>query len=419
MKVLWLVNITLPAFARAKGLPVNVREGWLSGLFDRFAMRDDPDRRITLGVLFPAAKEEQEVLDGVTFYGFREDLAHPEHYDNRLEKRFRAVLDDFAPDLVHVFGTEFPHALAMARTYENPEHLLIGIQGICSEIALRYRADLPDSVWKRVTVRDALRRDSLEKQQEKFRVRGVREKSTLLLASHVTGRTAFDREFTRRLVPRATYHHMNETMREPFYEGAWIKENMRPHSIFVAQGDYPLKGLHFLLRILPRLVREFPDTHVFVTGKSVIKDRLRCGAYGEYLEYLITRGQLENNVTFVGEQTAEDMRTWYLTSHVFLCPSVLENSPNALGEAMLIGTPCIASEAGGIPSMLEHGKEGLLFPAGNLQALYDSIRMLFTDEALCGRLSEAARDRARITHDPLRNLERLKEIYRTICKEDA
>ena len=418
MRVLWLVNITLPAYARAMGLPVNVREGWLSGLFDRLS-EDETEAPVTLGVLFPSGREEKEVLHGAVFYGFREDLVHPEQYNSRLEKRFREVLDDFAPDLVHVFGTEFPHALAMARVYENPEHLLVGIQGICSEIALRYRADLPESVWKRVTVRDALRRDSLEKQQEKFRVRGVREKSTLLLASHVTGRTVFDREFTRRLVPRATYHHMNETMRAPFYEGAWIKENMRPYSIFVAQGDYPLKGLHFLLRILPRLVREYPETHVFVAGKSVIKDKLRCGAYGEYLEYLITRGNLEEHITFAGEQTAEDMRTWYLTSHVFLCPSVLENSPNALGEAMLIGTPCIASDTGGIPSILEHEKEGLLFPAGNLQALYDSIVRLFTDDALCERLSGAARERARITHDPLRNLARLKEIYRTICEEEA
>ena len=419
MKVLWLVNITLPAYARAKCRPVDVREGWLSGLFDCFSGNEKPGEDIALGVLFPAEHEKKEELNGVVFYGFKEDLVHPEQYDKRMEKRFRAVLDDFAPDIVHIFGTEFPHTLAMARTCDTPEHLLIGIQGVCSEIALRYRADLPEAVWKRVTLRDALKRDSLEKQQEKFRVRGVREKSALLLASHVTGRTAFDRTFTGKLVPQAAYHHMNETMRAPFYEGAWRRENARPYSVFVAQGDYPLKGLHFLLRILPRLVREFPDTHVFVAGKQVIKDRLRCGAYGEYLDYLIARGRLENNVTFVGEQTAEDMRTWYLTSHVFLCASVLENSPNALAEAMLIGTPCVASQAGGIPSMLEHEIEGLLFPAGNLQAMYDSIVRLFTDDALCERLSRAARERARVMHDPERNARRLREIYDAICEGTA
>ena len=419
MKVLWLVNITLPAYARAKNQSVNVREGWLSGLFEQISKRDRSLDGNALGVLFPAGHTEKEVIEDVTFYGFREDLAHPEHYDRGMEKRFREVLDDFEPDLVHVFGTEFPHALAMARTYENPEHLLIGIQGICSEIAQCYRADLPEAVWQRVTLRDALRRDSLEKQQEKFRVRGVREKSALLLASHVTGRTAFDRAFTAKLVPRATYHHMNETMRAPFYEGAWSRETAQPFSVFMAQGDYPLKGLHFLLRILPRLVREFPETHVFVAGKPVIKDRLRTGAYGEYLAYLIARGNLESHITFTGELTAEEMHEKYLTSRVFLCPSVLENSPNALAEAMLTGTPCAVSDAGGIPSMTEHENEGLLFPAGNLQALYDCIVRLFTDDALCGRLSENARTRARLTHDPLRNAARLNEIYRAICEENA
>ena len=416
---MWLVNITLPAYARAKGLPVNVREGWLSGLFECIAKDTDSAEKPELGVLFPSGRDDTEVLEDVTFYGFREDLSRPEHYDTRMEKRFRAVLDDFKPDLVHIFGTEFPHALAMARTYENPEHLLIGIQGICTEIAMRYRADLPEAVWKRVTLRDALRRDSLEKQQEKFRVRGVREKSALLMASHVTGRTSFDREFTRRLVPRATYHHMNETMRAPFYEGAWHRDSIIPYSVFVAQGDYPLKGLHFLLRILPRLVREFPQMKVFVAGKQIIKDRVRCGAYGEYLDYLIARGHLENHVTFVGEQAAEDMRTWFLKSHVYLCPSVLENSPNGLAEAMLIGTPVVASQAGGIPSMIESGREGLLFAPGNLQAMYESIKTLFTDEALCVRLSEAARKRAVLAHNPGANYARLKEIYRTICEVDA
>ena len=220
MKVLWLVNIMLPVYAETYGLQASVREGWLTGLYERFAASSGTEDGIRLAVCFPGETDgRREVIGDVTFYRFREDLSRPEVYHRGMEDRFRAILDEFDPDLVHIFGTEFPHALAMARACGRPQRILIGIQGICSEIASRYRADLPEAVWKRVTPRDLLRRDSLIQQQEKFRVRGVREKSALLIAGHVTGRTAFDREFTRKHLPHAVYHHMNETMRAPFYEG--------------------------------------------------------------------------------------------------------------------------------------------------------------------------------------------------------
>ncbi|MBQ4416769.1 MAG: hypothetical protein II868_03670 [Butyrivibrio sp.] len=279
MKVLWLVNIMLPAYAEANGLEASVREGWLTGLYERFRRPSRADQDIRLAVCFPGDTDGQaETAEDVLFYRFREDLSRPEVYDRRLEERFRAILDEYDPDLVHIFGTEFPHALAMARAFGRPHRTLIGIQGICSEIAKIYRASLPEAVWKRVTMRDFLRRDSLRQQQEKYRVRGMREKSALMIAGHVTGRTAFDREFTRKLVPHAVYHHMNEIMRAPFYEGAWTYDRAVPHTVFVAQGDYPLKGLHFLLRasdgcvtLSVRRYEEtlYPDFEGFYEGRRV------------------------------------------------------------------------------------------------------------------------------------------------------
>ena len=418
MKVLWLVNIMLPAYAEANGLEASVREGWLTGLYERFLRSSAEEHDIRLAVCFPGDTDgRKEMIGDVSFYRFREDLSRPERYDRRLEKRFRAILDEYDPDLVHIFGTEFPHALAMARACGRPGRILIGIQGICSEIAGRYRADLPEAVWKRVTPRDLLRRDSLIQQQEKYRMRGVREKSALLIAGHVTGRTAFDREFTRKLLPHAVYHHMNETMRAPFYEGQWTYENAVPHTVFVAQGDYPLKGLHFLLRALPYLRRRFPDLHVTVAGNNIIRDKLRIGAYGEYLQYLIRKNNLADSVTFTGSLTAQGMREQYLRSHVFACPSVLENSPNALGEAMLTGVPCIASRAGGIPSMLDDGREGILFPAGDVRALAEGLQSLLENRALCEKLSAGARVRAGKTFDGAANVMRLNEIYREMAGE--
>ncbi|MBR0164212.1 MAG: glycosyltransferase family 4 protein [Lachnospiraceae bacterium] len=438
MRVLWVVNIMLPAYALKKGIASSVREGWLTGIYEQIVSAGSKGEDLTLGVLFPAPKKGRaEVVDGVTFYPFKEDLAHPERYDKSLEKKFFDIIEQFQPDIAHIFGTEFPHALAFVRAFQSPERTLIGLQGICTEIAKYYRADLPDTVFSHATIRDAVKRDSLEQQRDKMEIRGVRERGAMLLAGHITGRTSFDREFAKKLCPRAIYHPLNETMRPAFYEGAWSLERADRHTIFVAQGDYPLKGLHFLLRAMPQLIRRFPDLRLKIAGIPVfdhrkeggrkegsgkrraflaVKKRLpqdvRNGAYGEYLRQIITAGSFWDHVTLTGVLDAEQMREAYLSAHIVLCPSMLENSPNSVAEAMLLGVPCAASRAGGIPSMIEDHQTGLLFTAGDSKSLALAVNELFEDDTLCRTLSENAREVARIRHDPETNGNRLLAIYR-------
>lgn len=54
----------------------------------------------------------KDTVRGVPYYMFREDTVHPENYDASMEQSLKAVIDDFQPDIVHIFGTEFPHTLA-------------------------------------------------------------------------------------------------------------------------------------------------------------------------------------------------------------------------------------------------------------------------------------------------------------------
>ena len=81
-------------------------------------------------------------------YAFVEDLTAPEQYDLDLEDYFKLIIDDFQPDIMHVFGTEFPHALASVRIFNDPDHTLIGIQGLISACARVYMADLPMKVQR-------------------------------------------------------------------------------------------------------------------------------------------------------------------------------------------------------------------------------------------------------------------------------
>ncbi len=437
----------LPVIGRELNLPYSNREGWLSGIFERIQKKEAP---FELGICFPLgeadlAKVSGKLLGGggayrwqykkeemargkrllvqdVDCYAFAENLGAPEIYDAQMETVFKQIIEDFAPDVIHIFGTEFPHTLSAVRAFDRPDRTLIGIQGLCSEIAKVYMAGLPVKVQKSVTFRDFIRRDSILRQQEKFIRRGENEVQALLKCGNITGRTRFDREGCARINPKARYYPMNETMRAEFYTGKWSLTDCEEHSIFLGQGDYPLKGMHFALEALALLSPKYPDAKLYVAGNSILghdtlKQKLKLPAYGKYLLFLIQKYHLESKVILLGKLDAEEMKRQFLKSSVFICPSVLENSPNTIGEAKLLGVPVAASMAGGIPDMIEDGKDGLLFPVGDVKRMAEQIEVLWdrtqdgNGRCLAEYISEEARRKARVIHDGEANYLRLLEIY--------
>ena len=442
-RVLWICNIMLPVIGKELGMPYSNREGWLSGIFERAQKKEAP---FTLGICFPmeefpmgkfpveggetkSGRVGKFSVRGAACYAFAENLKTPEVYDAGMEEAFRKIFRDFEPDIIHVFGTEFPHALAAVKAFGKPERTLIGIQGLCGEIAKVYMAGLPEKVQRQVTFRDIIRKDSIRRQQEKFIRRGENEAEAIRGCKNITGRTCFDREGTAKLNPDAGYYPMNETLRSEFYEGEWRPEECEPHSIFLGQGDYPLKGMHFVLGAMAGLVSKYPDCKLYVAGNSVIshatlKEKLKLPAYGKYLLKLIKQHGLEKHVVMLGKMDACEMKERYLKSSVFVCASILENSPNTVGEAQLLGVPVAASFAGGIPDMITDGVDGLLFPVGNEKKLAEAVEKLWDKEpderglCLAERISTRERQRARTVHDGEKNYARLIEIYDEIIQKD-
>ena len=394
MKVLWVCNIALPVIARQLHLEVSNKEGWLSGLAGTLLERRHKNG-IELSVAFPMQGNEcpegQEIAS-MRCYGFPEDVRCPEKYDENLEHALKKIVDKVRPDVVHCFGTEYPHTLAMCRIFPDKDRVLVGLQGLCTLYAQAYFADLPEKVVFSVTFRDWLKRDSLRQQQEKFVLRGNMERESISLAGNVTGRTRWDRDSAAKWNPHARYHLMNETLRPEFYGPVWKAENCIPHSIFVSQGDYPLKGLHYMLLAMPKILEKYPDAQVYVAGNSLVnygtpKEKLKISAYGRYLRKLLKDGGLADKVSFTGKMSAEQMRDRYLASSLFVCPSSLENSPNSLGEAMLLGMPCVCAAVGGIPSIFTAGEDGILYQGF---VMPDESRTACTAEGGRGREAECA-----------------------------
>ena len=97
------------------------------------------------------------------------------------------------------------------------------------------------------------------------------------------------------------------------------------------------------------------------------------------------------------------MKERYLKSQVFVLPSSIENSPNSLGEAMLLGVPCIASE-------------GLIYPADDPHLLAHDICEMFAHPEKAAQMARAGREHAGKTHDAQKNLEILHQIYTEIAR---
>lgn len=430
MRILWICNIMLPTIAKHLNKETNVKEGWITGLCEQVLFNSD-DNEIELGVCFPADAVLQGYHEQITVdvqgkqsklhaYAFVEDTTRPDKYDKNLEPELKKIFDNFKPDLIHCFGTEYPHTLAAVKVCPDRDKILLGIQGICFALAEAYFADLPKNVCKRFLFRDLLKWDNISIQYKKFYRRGLMEKEAFKLAHNVTGRTRWDKQKATEVNPEVNYHFMNETLRPQFYSGQWSYENCKPHSIFLSQGDYPIKGLHYVLWALPKILQEYPDTHIYVAGQSIIryntlKEKLKISSYGKYLLKQIEELKLQDKVTFLGRLNAEEMKEQYLSSNLFLCPSILENSPNSLGEAMLLGVPCVAANVGGIPSLFSE-KEGILFEGGNPNALADAVLTMWQDENRLHEYTSNARARALCNHDADANYHTLVQIYNNMLK---
>lgn len=469
MKVLWLCNVVLPMAAGQFHMEGSNKEGWISGLADT-VLKNQRGNAIHLAVAFPvpadALPKGMEVCKktvrtgGAAFecYGFLEDVRHAEVYDPALEGRMKKITDEVQPDIVHCFGTEYPHTLAMCRSFPRKERLVVGLQGLCTLCAQVYYADIPERVIHSITLRDLLRGDNLIQQREKFVLRGNMEREVVSLAGNIIGRTEWDRENSKRWNPNADYYKLNETLRPEFYGPVWNEENCIPHSIFVSQGDYPLKGLHYLLCAMPMILEKYPDTKVYVAGDSLVeyrtlKQKLKISAYGKYLRSLIKENGLEGRIVFLGRLTAEQMRDRYLKSNLFVCCSALENSPNSLGEAMLLGLPCVSADVGGISSIFTHGEDGILYEGHRPEAESElkpeskpkkrekfgknnacangGKRLIFISNALAQAVFEMweqpekmkvycrnARNHAEITHKKDANYQTMMEIYAKINSMD-
>ena len=417
MKVLWLCNNAPGAVRSARSGKPESQVNWLDHV-----LHDLRAQGVTLRILYRGGGVPGQSDEACSYVPVPETPAHI--YQPELEEAFRQELRTFAPDVIHSWGVEYHHALAMVNAAEKEgmlPRMAASIQGLCCRIAPHYTDGLPVRALRARTLRDFVRYDSILVQQAQYAQRGELEVEALRKLTHVIGRTDWDRENALAINPNITYHHCDETLRDVFYTGRWIYDRCRKHRIFVSSCSYPVKGFHILLEAMAIVRKAYPDAEAAVTGRPFLagdfKSRLRQNGYEQYLSALVKRNKLENAIHFLGHLSAQDMKQAYLDANVFVLSSTMENSPNALGEAMLLGLPCVAAEVGGVSSLMGD-KEGILCAPVNPEAMAEGICRVFAMEEKAEAIGAAARSRAFMTHDPAKNLRDLMEVYRLLSGKE-
>ena len=160
----------------------------------------------------------------------------------------------------------------------------------------------------------------------------------------------------------------------------------------------PVKRVIDVIRIFERVHREVPCELVLI-GDGPERDRAE--------RYVLERG-LQRWVHFLGKQ--EDIIPPLQRATVFLLPSDQESFGLAALEAMSCGLPVVASNVGGIPEVITHGRQGFLHTVGAVEDMARDTLRLLTDEDLWIRMSEAARARA-LEFDATRIIPRYERMY--------
>lgn len=408
MNIIWLVEFILPEFAAEIGLMKLNQGGWLPSLVEsiRTSKAD-----IELTIVCEGKECQEATIRGVRYVMMPRD-------------KVKQFIEDEKPEVIHIHGTEGNWA-AMPKDTWGGVPTVASLQGIIRGCYPHYTGNLLPrevrSIWNWPNI--LLTRYSVFRGGEVWRTkRSAGELRAFKNIKAFLGRTEWDKAWTKYLAPEAKYFHVGEILRAPFYEGGRTEATIVPHTIYCgASMGYPLKGGHWLLRAVAALKTKYPDIKLRVANATKVKPPkgliglIKQGEYHRYLAKLTRELGIEQNVDLLPSLTAEQVAEELKKAEVFVLPSMCENSPNSLGEAMLMGCPAIATDVGGTKTILKDGEQGILVPSGDPAILEFYIDRYFVDQNMAMRYAEAARDDAIRRYDPKLVVEQLLVVYKELC----
>lgn len=418
MKVLWFS--LSPCGSLRRNNTERFVQGWMISLEDEIKKCEDIDLSVAY---FSDKREETFDFEGVHYYPMGETTSsNPiKRITNRMltqEEKDKIKLplllwaiEQSKPDLIHIHGTEDSFGLVIDHIKNIP--VVFSIQGLMAPITEKFLAGISlQTLQKQTTIKEKIKHITIYKQYLDFVEASKRENRILTKAKYIFGRTCLDRRCTLTLNPHRQYFVVNEIMRNEFYSREW-KGTINKHLQIVSTISGMLyKGLETVLKTA-NILKEYSDIEFkwLIVGMDNSERFIRISEAESSLE------SPNCNVEYVGKKTASQLADLLSQSDLYVHPSHIENSPNSVCEAMLVGTPVIATNVGGTSTMLVDNEEGLLVQEGEPYSLAGAIVELYQNPDVACRYSYNAKLKAKQRHNPQNIVQELLTGYKSIIKD--
>lgn len=413
MKVLWF-EISTPSRYRNDG---QVTAGWQDALENIVA----PCQEIELYIAFESKVPAQvKMIDGITYVPM---VTHYSYWEEKLSlhtwsinerkviEQGRKVIEQYQPDVIHVFGCEWPYGL-LAQYTDIP--LVIHIQGSI----IPYNNALYPPRYNGFTMVKAA---GLNLRKDWHRLCGYdRDRSRLDMEEriwkcvhHYMGRTSWDRALVNMLTKNATYHHVEEALRPQFLHSdkLWkVPADNRKLRLLSTGCSSFWKGIDVMLKTAHVLKEAGVDFEWNVAGK--LPDELR-----EIVESKEKLKYTDNHIRFLGFCSPERLIDVMCQSTLYVHTAYIENSPNSICEAQIIGMPIVSTMVGGIATLVRNGVDGDLLPANDPWQIANAIVELGKDKERMKSYSEHSRQHALERHNPDNILRQLLGCYHDLVKK--
>ncbi len=412
------------------------------------AVRGDVD--LSIAYLDSGGKEEEFTYEGVRYYSInpykskcylifrlKRLFMGLGGRDMRILRRLEKVVTKVYPDLIHIHGTENCFGMLCGEDGTvsvdgRKIPVAVSMQGLLGVYFGKYFSGVPrEAVKKYEGVGQKLRKRSAMRGWRRMRHQAEIERIMLGHIRYVFGRTDFDRNETSAINPEGKYFVVGEIMREPFYrdvarlaekaetqrEGKPIYEAAKPRDgkfrivSTVSGGLY--KGYELLLRTARELKNADVDFEWTVVGYSEKEPlAVMCEKYtGLHASEL--------GVSLVGRKNAGELVEILDGADVYCHVSHIENSPNSVCEAMLRSLPVVAAAVGGVPSIVEDGVTGILYPDSDAKACAEALMSLRSEPERAAAMGVAGRRVAAERHEPEEVRSQLLGAYADILRSVA
>lgn len=397
MRILWLTES--PSKYKVEKTGYNGR-GWIESLQTLLENCSEIDQ---LGIAFSHKKDsKKQEFDQIIYYPIKQ--IKPKHLISRTISNWRnkidskeeisqleLIIEDFKPDVIHIFGTEswLCHAVKMSNI-----PTLVHLQGIIMPILNAY---IPSGISQvdlvKFSLRDFIKGTSLWHMIRKYEKMAQREYGFLKNTAYFMGRTNWDKSITGFLSPKSKYFHVDEVLRDIFYDTAQWKYNKHGKIIITSTlSDSMYKGLDLIIKTAKILIREGYDFEWRIIG-------IKNDSYKVKFFRNIFESDLDSlNINLLGIKNAEEIVSLLFETLIFVHTSYIDNSPNSLCEAQMLGVPIISTNVGGICSLVEDNIDGFLVPSNDPYLLASRIAQLTCNEYVITNISNQAREKALKRH---------------------